>query len=60
MLLLYDAITSVYTYVHLITYSYVDMCVEHTNQVRSCDHPKNVAFADSYIIDHSFVYVCIS
>ena len=54
MLLLYDAFTSVYTHEHLITYSCVDMC-ECTNHVRSHDHPKtNVAFADSYIIDHPF------
>ena len=41
MLLLYDAITSVYAHAHLITYSCVDMC-ECTNQVRSCDHPKQM------------------
>ena len=30
-----------YRCVHLITYSCVDMC-EHTNQYRSCDHPKQM------------------
>ena len=60
MLLLYDVIKSVYTHEHFITYSCVDMC-EHTNDIRSHDHPtQTIAFADSYIINHSFVYVCKS
>ena len=41
MLLLCDAITSIYTCVHLSTYVYVDMC-EHTNQYRSHDQPKQM------------------
>ena len=38
MLLLYDAITSIYTQAHFTAYSCVDVC-ECTNQVSSCDHP---------------------
>ena len=38
MLLLYDAITSVYTHEHFLTYSCVDMC-EYTNHIGSHDHP---------------------
>ena len=45
MLLLYDAIPSVYTGEHFITYSCVDMC-EHTNQVRSHDHSKQTLLYD--------------
>ena len=57
MLLLYGAITNVFTHEHLITYLCVDMC-ECTNQVRSCDYPKQtLLFAHSYIIDHVFVFV---
>ena len=59
MLLLYNAITSVYTHVHPISYSCADMC-ECTSQIRSLDHPTHIAFADSYIIDHSFIYVCLN
>ena len=41
MLLLCDAITSIYKHVCLIMYSCVDMC-EHTNQYRSCDQPNQM------------------
>ena len=51
MLLLYNAITSIYTCARSIAYSCVDMC-ECTNHVRSHDHTKQMIALLIYIIDH--------
>ena len=56
MLLLCEVITSVYTEHSLLHIHVLDM-YEHTNQVWSHDHPKHTCFADSYIINHSFIYI---
>ena len=59
MLLLYDAITSVYTHVislhiHVLTCVNVPIKLGHMTTQNKC------CYADSYIINHSFIYACIS
>ena len=59
MLLLYDAITSVYTHECLITYSCMT-CLNIPIMLGHVTTRNKHSFADSYIIDHVFVHVCIS